>query len=264
MKPHYYKQYPGLEQAAYEVSEQVLATHQTVKSNNLMLTATFGTSQPEIQSFVPYIDETFAQHIYFMLTQCDEWNSDCMKWEHIHRYYPGANDDVYYETTFTDLTGQAVASEEDETTVHVGSLCVRRVRENVFTRLRFSSVGQSRDSDVCVTVREETVNDSPNETDFFQPHQVVIVNQTSLLLRKKWVYKLSRQWMGNTKEEAEQALKHNRPYYSFEISSIDCDVQNIAYIACSLLLKMQDFVDYPLTLVGNLIPLLDDDSHTQQ
>lgn len=245
-----HRKYPQLAQAVQLLVKEINQIRDLSPNENLEVEATFGKlhyTQSNKTQFHNVINEDIMSQIENMLNSFTEWTS-VKDWWLIYDYYTESNQRfrVHYE------------SKEDK---HVECIQKQPLTKQDFS---YASAGQPcnnqttlRNYLVRVNLKVESKLEKENTPEITRFNYVRTSVRKSFVIDCKSVssvqfqFDLIKFWEGKTLEEVETRMKNQPPGLS-----VECEILNLPkreqftenqkiLVFTSLLLKMQDFLDYP-------------------
>jgi len=249
--PSYLNKYPEIVEAVQGVKELVDEWKEETGVGGYELEARLG--KFTLTGFKPGVSCQFMENVIIMLKSYKKWSSET-DWEETHDYY--------YKTDETNLpmvrTTSSFIIDKVTGRRRIGADHIRKHVKRVLDYKYHSSTPASfqHNYDLRVNLSFEEVISRENLPTIVNPSFMRIKCRKSFYYTSEqfpssvpiWKLDLTRSWSGASKSEAELRQKTEEPVYEIEIECINplalmiSPKHDTIYVACSLLLKMKDFV----------------------
>lgn len=216
------------------------------------------------QYFKSGVSKSFIEKILAMFDTCSHWTS-VLNWEESHDYYYGLpNDKELIRTTAVFQTDPGTGRKRI-VTKHIRKRN-RYKADYMYVMTGGNSIDmhktlqlfQDFQYDVRVNLNyEEKVQDNELPS-IINPSSVRIKSRKSYLYKSDefpssdplWRFDLTRSWTASSRSEAEMKQKNGETVYEFELECLNplalmvSPKHDTFYVACSMMLKMKDFLTY--------------------
>lgn len=254
--PKYLSNYPEISDAVMSVKDLVNEWKPPTPTCQYELEARLGRLGPH--NFETGVMPAFMERVVSLMNTYQQW-SDVTPWVETHDYFYHAGSDPSKPMVRT------TAQFEIEPGTAKKRMKISNVRKYTLMKYDYQFVSQTmtlptdmHQYDLRVTLnREETLNkdDLPR-----------IVNPTYMRIKSRktyfytspdmpsnkpiWRFDLTKSWAATTKTQAEMKQKNEEPTFELELECLDpsalmtSPTRDSFYVACSLLLKVKDFITY--------------------
>ena len=252
--PNYIHKYPQISDAAQQVQSIIDQWKSETLNGSFELEARFGRWRG--QYFESGVSRAFIEKVLELLSSFPQW-STVTEWEETHDYFYHSDQNKTKGLIRTTASFQS----DDKTGAGRKTIQTHHIRKHVLSKFDF----QFKTHQISLPKFQFDIRVNLNFEERVPDQELPsIVNPTSMRIKSRksfyyksenfpaaaplWKFDITRSWTAATRSDAEMKQKNGETTFELELECLNpralmlTPKHNSWYVACSLLMKMRDFI----------------------